>query len=78
MSNSDMQKAVHVTKFNQDNPAAAVGLVDVKRPEPKEGEVLVHICMRPVNPADIFSLQGRFQIDPWIRGWMDQPEHVKT
>lgn len=36
-------------------------IVEINRPEPKEGEVLVNICMRPVNPADIFSLQGRFQ-----------------
>jgi len=36
----------------------AVEVAEVEVPEPGEGQVLVKIEMRPVNPADIFSVQG--------------------
>lgn len=52
------QTAVLVTNFNLGDPAGAVEIQEVAIPEPKEGEVLVNIKLRPVNPADLFSVQG--------------------
>ena len=41
-----------------EDPASGVEVAEVERPQPGQGEVLVNITLRPVNPADIFSLQG--------------------
>lgn len=41
------------------DPTSGLEVVEVPRPTPGQGEVLVRITLRPVNPADIFSLQVR-------------------
>lgn len=45
-------KAVHLVKADVAGPELEV--VEVDRPVPAEGQVLVQLSMRPVNPADIF------------------------
>lgn len=41
------------------DPTSGLDVVEAPRPTPGQGEVLVRITLRPVNPADIFSLQVR-------------------
>lgn len=49
-----MQTAVVLTGFDAEHPAS---MLTVKRdkpvPRPREGEVLVRVAARPVNPADV-------------------------
>ncbi|KAK9829079.1 hypothetical protein WJX72_003772 [[Myrmecia] bisecta] len=35
-------------------------------PEPKQGEVLVRVYMRPIDPTDIFSIQKVYPINPQL------------
>lgn len=51
-------KAVRVTKPNAEHPGAAAQVEHVTVPEPREGEVLVQLRLRPVDPADVFTLMG--------------------
>lgn len=51
-------RAVHLKEPSREDPASGVEVAEVDRPQPGQGEVLVNIILRPVNPADIFSLQG--------------------
>ena len=51
-------KAVRVTKPNAEHPGAAAQVEHVTVPEPCEGEVLVQLRLRPVDPADVFTLMG--------------------
>ncbi|KAL4459109.1 hypothetical protein ABPG75_013974 [Micractinium tetrahymenae] len=52
------QEIVQVVEFNQEHPEQAVKVVEGPVPEPGQGEVLVRVQLRPVNPADLFSVQG--------------------
>ncbi|CAK0743519.1 hypothetical protein CVIRNUC_001476 [Coccomyxa viridis] len=52
--------AVIVTKFDRDDPTAGLELVKRPIPSPKAGEALVRILYRPINPSDIFALQGQY------------------
>eukprot|EP00197_Chlamydomonas_leiostraca_P016178 CAMPEP_0202860756 /NCGR_PEP_ID=MMETSP1391-20130828/2367_1 /ASSEMBLY_ACC=CAM_ASM_000867 /TAXON_ID=1034604 /ORGANISM="Chlamydomonas leiostraca, Strain SAG 11-49" /LENGTH=59 /DNA_ID=CAMNT_0049539993 /DNA_START=39 /DNA_END=214 /DNA_ORIENTATION=- len=53
------QTAVQVTKFDAANYLATLKVVnDAPVPTPGQGEVLVKVTLRPVNPADIFSIMG--------------------
>ena len=55
----ETQVAAAVEKFNACDPAAAISVLrDWPVPEPSDGEVLVHVKLRPVNPSDIFTLKG--------------------
>ncbi|GAB4815899.1 hypothetical protein N2152v2_002945 [Parachlorella kessleri] len=51
-------RAVHLKEPSREDPASGVEVAEVDRPQPGQGKVLVNIILRPVNPADIFSLQG--------------------
>ncbi len=51
-------KAVHLVKPDLAEPASGLTIATVDRPVPGEGQVLVEMILRPVNPADIFSLMG--------------------
>ncbi len=46
------------------NPAEQVQLVDVPKPQPGPGEILVRLTHRAVNPADLLTIQGRYAILP--------------
>ena len=45
-------------KYNLEQPEEAVQVVEGPIPEPGQGQVLVRLQLRPVNPADLFSVQG--------------------
>lgn len=59
---SNTNTIVQVQEFSTD-PVAAARIVEVPIPEPRDGEVLVQMYLRPVNPADIFSVQGKMVVD---------------
>ncbi len=51
------QTAIQVTQWRSDDlDGAAISQVPI--PEPKEGEALVRILLRPVNPTDLVTLHG--------------------
>uniref|UniRef100_A0A7S0RMK9 Enoyl reductase (ER) domain-containing protein n=1 Tax=Chlamydomonas leiostraca TaxID=1034604 RepID=A0A7S0RMK9_9CHLO len=53
------QTAVQVLKFDAANYLENLKVVtDAPVPTPGDGEVLVKLLLRPVNPADIFSIMG--------------------
>ena len=54
---SEANFAVQVKEFS-DDPISAAQVAQIPVPEPGVGEVVVKIYLRPVNPADVFSLQG--------------------
>ena len=58
------QKRVVVTAFNPADPTATLACVDAPVPVPREGEVLVRVTARPVNPADVFSIMVRRCVRP--------------
>lgn len=58
MAESHRQKQVQVHKYNLEEPWEAVQVVEGPVPEPGQGEVVVRLQLRPVDPADLFSLQG--------------------
>jgi hypothetical protein len=53
-----------VHKYNLEHPEEAVTVTQGPVPEPGQGQVLVRLQLRPVNPADLFSCQGG-----WVGGW---------
>lgn len=55
---SGKQLAVQVTNFNREQPEASIEVNEIPIPEPSQGQVLVRITLRPINPADVFSIQG--------------------
>ena len=54
------QTSVIVTEWGTypDNPCKGVEVVEQAIPEPGVREVLVRLTLRPVNPADVFSICG--------------------
>lgn len=55
-----MAKAIQITGFDNDNYLDHIRLVDVPIPEPKEGQVLIQVILRPVNPTDVLLIRGRY------------------
>lgn len=51
-------QAIRIDGFSLADPASMMKVVTLPIPEPKEGEALVKILLRPVNPADILGLRG--------------------
>ena len=49
---------VQLIKPSIENPASGLDVVELPVPKPTAGEVLVRVTLRPINPADIFSIQG--------------------
>lgn len=54
-----MMKAVQLLRADVANPTAGLTVADVPKPAPGEGQVLLEIFLRPVNPADIFRYRRR-------------------
>lgn len=52
------QTIVQVHQYNMEHPEQSVRVTEGPIPEPAKGQVLVRLTLRPVNPADIFSVQG--------------------
>jgi NADPH:quinone reductase-like Zn-dependent oxidoreductase len=45
-------------------PRAVLALEDMPEPSPREGEVVIAVEARPINPADVFFVRGRYRIRP--------------
>ena len=50
--------AVTLKSFNAAAPTSTIEIKQLQIPVPQDGEVVVRLKLRPVNPADIFSLMG--------------------
>ena len=50
------------------DPMQVLHLEDVPSPEPGPGEVRVRITHRPINPADLLTIQGYYPIRPSLPG----------
>jgi NADPH:quinone reductase-like Zn-dependent oxidoreductase len=47
------QRAVHLKQASIEKPTSGLEVVETERPTPGQGEVLVRIHLRPVNPAGV-------------------------
>lgn len=55
------QLAAAVTKYNDEDPSASIKVIHKDVPtELKDGEVLVRMMLRPINPSDMFCMRGRY------------------
>ena len=45
--------AVRVVEFHPEDPAAGLRVEELAIPAPGEGEYLVRVHLRPVNPSDV-------------------------
>ena len=50
-------KMVKVDEFSMNDSLSHVQVVEGDVPEPKQGEVLVNVYMRPVNPTDVILIK---------------------
>ena len=69
------QTAVQVTSWVKDSLDGA-SLAKVAIPEPSDGEALLRIILRPVNPTDLISLHGgraNLLTLPWTPGSEGRP-----
>lgn len=51
-------KKVVVTSFNAEDILSTLKVINTEIPKPIDGEVLIKVLARPINPADIFSIMG--------------------
>ncbi|KAL3147631.1 hypothetical protein ABBQ38_014681 [Trebouxia sp. C0009 RCD-2024] len=58
------QTQVQVTKFSKLPKLEGLEVIKGDVPQPKEGEVLCQIVLRPVNPTDVHAIQGLRPIGP--------------
>ena len=58
------QTQVQVTKFSKLPKLEGLHVIQGTIPEPREGEVLCRIVLRPVNPTDVHAIQGLRPIGP--------------
>lgn len=58
------QTQVQVTKFSRLPKLDGLEVIKGDIPEPKDGEVLCRIILRPVNPTDVHAIQGLRPIGP--------------
>lgn len=55
------QSAAVITKYNDDDPSASLEIIQKDVPSDlKDGEVLVRMMLRPINPSDMFCMRGRY------------------
>lgn len=57
-------KTVRLDQFGE--PALVLYATDAPTPTPGEGQALVRLWARPINPPDRFSVQGSYPLD-WVR-----------
>lgn len=50
------------------DPLAVLHLDDVQTPEPAPGEVRVRMTHRPINPSDLYCVQGIYPVQPALPG----------
>lgn len=61
---TQQQTQVQVTRFSKLPKLEGLEVIKGDIPEPKEGEVLCQITLRPVNPTDVHAIQGLRPIGP--------------
>lgn len=55
------QLAAVINKYNDDDPSASLKIIQKDVPSDlKDGEVLVRMMLRPINPSDMFCMRGRY------------------
>ena len=55
------QAAAAITKYNDEDPSASLEVIQKDIPANlQEGEVLVRLKLRPINPSDMFCMRGRY------------------
>lgn len=55
------QQAAVISKYHDDDPSAGIQVINKDVPsELKDGEVLVKMMLRPINPSDMFCMRGRY------------------
>jgi NADPH:quinone reductase-like Zn-dependent oxidoreductase len=65
-----MMQAVHAIKpGSHDDPVAGAELVELPIPEPKQGEVLIKVLLRVVNPVELYTLMGHYEPALPIENW---------
>lgn len=75
------QLAAVVSKYNDDDPSASIAVIHKDLPtELQNGEVLVRMMLRPINPSDMFCMRGRYggftpKALPAVPG-LEGPTHV--
>jgi NADPH:quinone reductase len=55
-------KALAFTEAGE--PAHVLRLVEIPRPQPKPGELVVKVAARPIHPADLAFIRGKYRIRP--------------
>lgn len=55
------QLAAVINAYQDDDPSASIQVISRDVPtDLKEGEVLVRMMLRPINPSDMFCMRGRY------------------
>lgn len=55
------QLAAVISKYNDENPSASIEVIHKDVPtHMQDGEVLVRMMLRPINPSDMFCMRGRY------------------
>lgn len=55
------QLAAVITRYNDDDPSASIQVIHKDVPSDlKDGEVLVKMMLRPINPSDMFCMRGKY------------------
>mmetsp|Transcript_1051 Transcript_1051/g.3213 ORF Transcript_1051/g.3213 Transcript_1051/m.3213 type:complete len:338 (+) Transcript_1051:236-1249(+) len=69
MAPSGKQHVVHVTSTDAKDDFSHLSVVEADIPTPGEGEVLVNVYLRPVNPTDVLQAAGTWgHTAPFIDG----------
>lgn len=55
------QSAAVITKYHDGDPSASLEVILKDVPSTlQDGEVLVRMMLRPINPSDMFCMRGRY------------------
>jgi NADPH:quinone reductase len=57
-------KAIILSRFGE--PGEVLSVVDVPKPTPKSGEVLVRMLASPINPSDLMMVRGVYSYSPML------------
>src|SRR5205807_7978630 len=57
-------KSVRFDQFGE--PSDVLHIVDLPKPEPGKGEVLVRMLARPINPSDLLTVRGLYGALPQL------------
>jgi NADPH:quinone reductase-like Zn-dependent oxidoreductase len=62
MRREDSVKAVVFQRAG--NPDEVLQIAEIPPPEPRDGQVLVKVNARPIQPADSFFIRGQYRLKP--------------